>query len=102
MRAIDNPAGGEVRAARRSGLSRRVPCGKRQSRRGHVDHAAAVGVTGAVSDAAAPEGAWNRGASALIAVDEKTSIPLVHTQAETYEIAVSRIESDLHDLDIVE
>jgi hypothetical protein len=33
---------------------------------------------------------------------DAASIPLVHTQAETYEIAVSRIESDLHDLEIVE
>jgi hypothetical protein len=37
----------------------------------------------------------------VIAVDEKTSIPLVHAQAETYEIAVSRIESDLRDLEVI-
>jgi hypothetical protein len=37
----------------------------------------------------------------VIAVDEKTSIPLVATQAGTYEIAVQRIESDLGDLDII-
>jgi hypothetical protein len=38
----------------------------------------------------------------VIAVDERTSIPLVHTQAETYEIAVNRIESDLRDLDVID
>jgi hypothetical protein len=38
----------------------------------------------------------------VIAVDESTSIPLVHIQAETYEIAVNRIESDLRDLHIID
>jgi len=38
----------------------------------------------------------------VIAVDEHTSISLVHTQAETYEFAVDRIEADLRDLRVVE